>query len=112
MQIFKQQRLKIKNFDDYEANFADDQADYIFAAKTPGSWANNLKVCVIDDKSDQILTGITTDSREVTTFNTVASTNGVIGITTTIITGINTSFVARIALIVRSPKLGGQSIRT
>jgi phage tail sheath protein FI len=47
--------LKIKNFDDYEANYADDIANYIFAAKNPGSWSNNLKVCVIDDKADQIL---------------------------------------------------------
>ena len=47
--------LKIKNYDDYEANYADDIANYIFAAKTPGSWSNNLKVCVIDDKADQIL---------------------------------------------------------
>jgi len=48
--------LKIKNFDDYEANYSDDIANYIFAAKNPGTWANNLKVCVIDDKADQILT--------------------------------------------------------
>ena len=48
--------LKIRNFDDYEANYADDIANYIFAAKNPGSWSNNLKVCVIDDKADQILT--------------------------------------------------------
>jgi hypothetical protein len=47
--------LKIKNFDDYEANYSDDVANYIFAAKSPGSWANNLKVCVIDDKADQII---------------------------------------------------------
>ena len=47
--------LKIKNFDDYEANYTDDIANYIFAAKNPGSWSNNLKVCVIDDKADQIL---------------------------------------------------------
>jgi hypothetical protein len=47
--------LKIKNFDDYQANYADDIANYIFAAKTPGSWSNDLKVCVIDDKADQIL---------------------------------------------------------
>jgi hypothetical protein len=47
--------LKIKNFDDYQANYADDIANYIFAAKNPGSWSNNLKVCVIDDKADQIL---------------------------------------------------------
>ena len=48
--------LKIKNFDDYEANHADGIGNYIFASKTPGSWSNNLKVCVIDDKADQILT--------------------------------------------------------
>jgi hypothetical protein len=47
--------LKIKNFDDYELNHADEVSNYLFAAKTPGSWANTLKVCVIDDKADQIL---------------------------------------------------------
>ena len=67
--------LKIKNFDDYEANYADDIANYIFAAKNPGSWANNLKVCVIDDKADQILT--------VGTAFTTAATVGM-GVTTTL----------------------------
>jgi hypothetical protein len=47
--------LIIKNFDDYEANYADDVATYVFASKTPGRWANELKVCVIDDKADQII---------------------------------------------------------
>jgi hypothetical protein len=47
--------LKIKNFDDYELNHSDDIANYIFAAKTPGTWSNDLKVCVVDDKADQIL---------------------------------------------------------
>jgi hypothetical protein len=47
--------LKIKNFDDYSLNYADDIAGYMFAAKTPGSWSNNLKVCIIDDKADQII---------------------------------------------------------
>jgi hypothetical protein len=47
--------LKIKNYDDYEANYSDDIANYIFAAKNPGTWANNLKVCVIDDQADQII---------------------------------------------------------
>jgi hypothetical protein len=47
--------LKIKNFDDYQANFADDIASYIFAAKNPGTWSNSLKVCFIDDKADQII---------------------------------------------------------
>ena len=48
--------LKIKNFDDYNANHADDTKSYIFAAKNPGSWANDLKVCVIDNKADQLVT--------------------------------------------------------
>ena len=51
--------IKIKNYDDYTQNYADDIADYVFAAKNPGSWSNSLKVCVIDDKADQTI-GITT----------------------------------------------------
>jgi hypothetical protein len=97
--------LKIKNFDDYEANFADDIANYIFAAKNPGSWANNLKVCVIDDKADQIIgintTNLSTIGATVGSGVTVALTNVTIaeaGVTTTfngylkgIVTGINTN---------------------
>ncbi len=45
--------LKIDNFDDYEADHASDSVDYAYAAKNPGTWANDLKVCVIDDKADQ-----------------------------------------------------------
>jgi phage tail sheath protein FI len=54
--------LKIKNFDDYELNVApSDSVSFTFAAKNPGSWANNLKVAMIDDKADQIITvGIAT----------------------------------------------------
>jgi hypothetical protein len=48
--------LKIKNFNDYNLNHTSDTKNYIFAAKTPGQWANNLKVAIIDDKADQILT--------------------------------------------------------
>ena len=51
--------IKIKNYDDYTQNYSDDIADYVFAAKNPGSWSNNLKVCVIDGKADQTI-GITT----------------------------------------------------
>ena len=53
--------LKIKNFDDYEANYSSDSVDFTFASKNPGSWANNLKVAIIDDKADQIISvGIAT----------------------------------------------------
>jgi hypothetical protein len=48
--------LKIKNIDDYNLNHADEVANYAFAAKTPGTWADNLKIAFIDDKADQILT--------------------------------------------------------
>ncbi len=51
--------LKIKNTEDY-FNGYDDATTWHWAAKNPGTWANDLKVCVIDAKSDQVLTGITT----------------------------------------------------
>jgi len=52
--------LNIKNFDNYEAYHSSDSASWTFAAKNPGSWANNLKVCVIDDLADQTI-GISTN---------------------------------------------------
>jgi hypothetical protein len=36
--------------------------DKTFVAKNPGSWANGIKVAIIDSKADQILTGIDTTS--------------------------------------------------
>ena len=52
--------LKIHNYDDYINNHQSDSS-FTYAAKNPGSWANSLKVCTIDDLGDQIL-GITTTS--------------------------------------------------
>ena len=46
--------LKIDNYDDYQANHAGAN-NYTFAAKNPGSWANGLKICVIDDLADQTI---------------------------------------------------------
>ena len=51
--------VKIKNFDDYNSNWAGDAVNFTYAAKNPGTWANNLKVCTIDDLADQTI-GITT----------------------------------------------------
>jgi hypothetical protein len=65
--------LKIKNYDDYNANYSDDTVTWGIAAKNPGSWSNNLKVCIIDDKADQTLS--------------VGSTSGIsvgFGVTTTL----------------------------
>jgi len=45
---------RIDNYDDYSANHSE-ATNFSYAAKNPGSWANNLKVCFIDDLGDQIL---------------------------------------------------------
>jgi len=50
--------LKVKNYDDYLNNYST-ATDFYYAAKNPGSWADNLKICYIDDFADQTI-GITT----------------------------------------------------
>ena len=52
--------LKIKNNDDYEENYQS-SSDFFWASKNPGTWANNLKVCFIDNQADQRL-GISTNA--------------------------------------------------
>jgi hypothetical protein len=46
--------LKIDNYDDYLTNHSDGN-NFNWSAKNPGSWANGLKVCVIDDLADQTI---------------------------------------------------------
>ena len=45
---------RIDNYDDYITNHSE-ASDFTFAAKNPGSWANDLKVCFIDDYADQTI---------------------------------------------------------
>jgi len=54
--------IKIKSEEHYLQLGYDENTitNVTFAAKNPGSWANGIKVAVIDAKADQILTGITT----------------------------------------------------
>jgi hypothetical protein len=93
--------IKIKNYDDYEQNYSDDIADYVFAAKNPGSWSNSLKVCVIDGKADQTIGITTTDPGTAgavvgygvsvaLTSATIPATNGTVGIFTGYLKGIIT----------------------
>ena len=49
---------RIDNYDDYITNHSD-ATNFSYAAKNPGSWANGLKVCFIDDFADQTI-GINT----------------------------------------------------
>jgi len=51
--------LKIKNLEDYFNSYGSATTWY-WAAKNPGTWANDLKVCVIDARADQTLSGLTT----------------------------------------------------
>ena len=45
---------RIDNYDEYITNHSE-ASDFTFAAKNPGSWANDLKVSFIDDYADQTL---------------------------------------------------------
>ena len=52
--------IRIDNYDDYEENHLNDTS-FTYAAKNPGSWGDDLKICTIDNQADQIL-GISTIS--------------------------------------------------
>ena len=54
--------VKIKSYEDYVNKGYDETSisGITFAARNPGSWANGIKVAIIDSKADQILSGIAT----------------------------------------------------
>ena len=54
--------VKIKSLDNYEELGYDENTitGVTVAARNPGSWANGIKVAIIDSKADQILSGIVT----------------------------------------------------
>ena len=54
--------IKIKSVDHYEQLQYDENVitGKTFVSKNPGSWANGIRLAIIDAKADQILTGITT----------------------------------------------------
>ena len=87
--------VKIKSLDHYEELGYDENTitNVTVAARNPGSWANGIKVAIIDSKADQILSGIgtTTLTTITTTFVGVATASGNIGVTTTFISGITTT---------------------
>ena len=85
--------LKIESDEDFDTNHINDTT-WSFAARTPGSWANGVKVCLVDDLADQIITGIATTAIVTTSDALVATTTGDIGVTTTIITGISTALLS------------------
>ena len=54
--------VKIKSLDNYEDLGYDENTitGVVVAARNPGSWANGIKVAIIDAKADQILSGVST----------------------------------------------------
>ena len=52
---------KIKSYEDFIDNHSNAN-NWYYAARNPGSWSNQLKVCVIDSFADQIISGIATTS--------------------------------------------------
>jgi len=90
---------RIDNYDDYIQNHSE-ATNFTYAAKNPGSWANNLKICVIDDAADQTLTlsginastvvgmGVTTELDSVVVPG-AGSTSAFTGYLKSIITGVN-----------------------
>ena len=95
---------RIDNYDDYQANHTTD-ASFNYAAKNPGKWADNLRVCVIDNATDQTI-GINTTNPgaagAIVGYGVTATLDGVVipgaGSTSTytgylkgIITGVTTS---------------------
>jgi len=79
------QNLDIQNYEDYNNNHIND-TNWYWAAKNPGSWAQDLKVCVIDSSADQRITGITTINSSTTVFSTAATGIATVGVGSTNIT--------------------------
>ena len=121
--------LKIKNYDDYINNY-DESTNYYYAAKNPGSWANGLKVCTIDDLADQRV-GVATTAPDLsgatigfgvtgpisTTIAGLGTTTSFSGYLKGIITGINTdanggASTLDIKVISRVETVGGGATET
>ena len=56
--------IKIKSTEHYgQLGYQDNTITNVtFAAKNPGSWANNLKVAILDSRADQIISGVVTNT--------------------------------------------------
>tara|TARA_B100001996_G_scaffold340922_1_gene294689 strand:- start:1441 stop:3864 length:2424 start_codon:yes stop_codon:yes gene_type:complete len=94
--------LSIKSSEDYYNNRSSTTEDWLYAARNPGSWANDLKICTIDSQADQRIAigtdGLVVGFAVTAGFSTsVAQTDGTVGVQTGylkgIITGINAGSV-------------------
>jgi len=123
--------LKINNYDDYQQNHKESDNTFTYAAKNPGTWGNNLKVCYIDDFADQIVGVATTSLSGIGAevgFGVTASLSGVVipgsgttseftGFLKGIITGLTTdasgnSSTIDVKVVSRVETVGGGSTET
>jgi hypothetical protein len=89
--------VKVKNLEHYtQLGYLENPiVDVTVLAQNPGSWANGVKVSIIDAQADQILTGFNTTGANTSVFVGVATaSDGDIGITTTRINGITTAGIS------------------
>jgi len=56
--------VQINSYEDYVNNHQT-STDWYYSAKNPGRWANELKVCVIDNFADQTISGVSTSGLSV-----------------------------------------------
>ena len=89
--------LSIASSEDYYNNRAED-TNWLYAARNPGSWANELKICTIDAQADQRIAigteGLAVGYAVTAGFSTsIANADGTVGIQTGyvkgLITGVN-----------------------
>ena len=86
--------LSIASSEDYYNNRSED-TNWLYAARNPGSWANELKICTIDAQADQRIAigteGLAVGYAVTAGFSTsVANTDGTVGIQTGYVKGIIT----------------------
>jgi hypothetical protein len=92
--------LKIESLDDYNNNHTTD-TNWYWGARTPGSWANKLKVCVVDSLADQRIaintSGLAVGYGVSTSYNRIiagaGTTSSETGVLKGIITQVNSSSI-------------------
>jgi hypothetical protein len=104
--------IKIKSLDHYNQLGYDENTipGRTIVARNPGSWANGIRVSIIDAKADQILSGISTTQVAVTSL--VNATTGVAGTTTLGSNSIGIDTTGLVVGQVITPQFGGTVFTT
>lgn len=101
--------LKIKSYEDYQNNYTT-ASTWFWAANNPGSWANEIKVCVIDGFADQIISGVNTSNNNVRVG--AAVTQAISGVvagngTTSLFTGFIKGIITGVGNTLQNPTSSG-----